>query len=48
MPITKLAEEVIESDKENCVATRGHSDATVTLYYEGEDIPEFTYTPEGE
>lgn len=48
MPITKIALEVTEEDKIGCVCTRGHADSTVTLYYEGDEIPEFTYTPEGE
>lgn len=45
MSLTKIALEVTEEDKVNCVATRGHGDGTVTLYYKGEDVPEVEYAP---
>lgn len=45
MPITKIALEVTEEDKVGCISTRGHADGTVTLYYEGDDVPEVEYSP---
>jgi hypothetical protein len=45
MSLTKIASEVTEEDKIGCLVTRGHADGTVTLYYEGDDIPEVQYAP---
>ena len=38
--LTKLQVEITESDLIGCTATRGHADGTVTLYYEGDAIPD--------
>lgn len=46
MSLTKIALEVTEEDKVNCVATRGHGDGTVTLYYEGEVVPPVEWSTE--
>lgn len=46
MPLTKIALEVSEEDKQNCVATRGHDDGTVTLYYDGDDIQDVLWSKE--
>lgn len=46
MSLTKIALEVTEEDKVNCVATRGHEDGTVTLYYEGEVVPPVEWSTE--
>lgn len=46
MPLTKYAIDVVEDDKIGCVATRGHEDGTVTLYYEGEVVPPVEWSTE--
>lgn len=45
MPLTKLSIEVTEDDKIGCVATRGHENGTVTLYYEGDVVPTVEWSP---
>ena len=44
--ITKQQSAITEADLIGCIATRGHADGTVTLYFEGDTIPDLPAAPE--
>lgn len=46
MPLTKFSTDVTADDKIGCVATRGHDNGTVTLYYEGDVVPAVEWSSE--